>query len=102
MRDRRFEARTALARDQLLLEQCYSQNFSYQEPCAFLPEFPHSSNQGFYSLTLKIAGSKQYTLVARPIGVQAPDVLCAAFFVNQAHVKSAVDATGMQRKECWI
>lgn len=101
LKSRRSDAIAALAQDQITLERCYSQNFSYNAPCGSLPAFPQISSQGFYSITLTNLGATTYTLTATPIGGQAEDTTCASMTVNQANVKTAVDSGGTAQTVCW-
>ena len=100
LRSRRADAIAALSQDQILLERCYAQNFSYTG-CASLPGFPHNSTQGFYSISLSSLGSTNYSLTATPIGSQAQDTTCASMSVNQANVRTASDSSSTAQSVCW-
>jgi type IV pilus assembly protein PilE len=101
LKSRRSDALATLAQDQIMLERCYAQNFSYSQPCNSLPAFPQISAQGFYSITLTNLGATTYTLTATPIGSQTEDTTCAGMTVDQANVKTAVDADGNAETSCW-
>ncbi|MCE0724629.1 MULTISPECIES: type IV pilin protein [Legionella] len=101
LKSRRSDAMATLAQDQIILERCYSQNFSYNAPCASLPPFPQTSAQGFYSITLSNVGATTYTLTATPIGSQAEDETCASMTVDQSNAKTAVDSSGIAQTICW-
>lgn len=100
-RSRRADGLAALTQIQLVLERCYSQNFSYSAPCGALPTFPTNSPQNFYSIGIANLGASTYTLTATAQGVQARDTICARMSVNQANVKTAVDSVGTAQAVCW-
>lgn len=101
LKSRRSDAMAALAQDQIILERCYTQNFSYNAPCGSLPAFPQTSAQGFYSITLTNVGPTTYTLTATPIGSQTEDTTCASMAVDQSNAKTAVDSSGTAQTICW-
>ncbi|HIE3607948.1 TPA: type IV pilin protein [Legionella anisa] len=101
LKSRRSDAMATLAQDQLILERCYSQNFSYNAPCGSLPAFPQTSAQGFYSIVLSNVGATTYTLTATPIGSQAENTTCASMTVDQSNAKTAVDSSGTAQTICW-
>lgn len=101
LKSRRSDAIATLAQDQITLERCYSQNFSYNAACGSLPAFPQRSAQGFYSITLTNLGPTSYTLKATPIGSQTEDTTCASMTVDQANTKTAVDSSGTAQTICW-
>ncbi|MFA6303426.1 MAG: type IV pilin protein [Legionella sp.] len=101
LKSRRSDAMTTLSQDQIMLERCYSQNFSYNAACPSLPAFPQTSLQGFYQITISGLSASGYTLTAVPIGAQAKDTTCASMTVNQANVKTASNAGGTSQTECW-
>ncbi len=101
LKSRRSDAIATLAQDQITLEQCYSQNFSYNAPCDSLPAFPQTSAQGFYNISLSNVGSTTYTLTATPIGSQAKDTTCVNMTVDQSNAKTAVDSSGTTQTICW-
>ncbi|KTD61118.1 type IV pilin protein [Legionella spiritensis] len=100
-RSRRTDAMTALATDQVILERCYAQNFSYNQACGAMPAFPHASTQGFYTITISNLGPTTYTLTATPTGAQASDTTCSSFSVDQANTRTAVDNGGTAQTSCW-
>lgn len=101
MKSRRADAQQTLAQDQLILERCYSQNFSYNAACGALPAFPQASTQGFYSIAITNLGASTYTLTATPVGAQAQDTTCSSMSVNQANVRTASDAGAAAQSVCW-
>jgi type IV pilus assembly protein PilE len=101
LKSRRTDAMTALTQDQIILERCYSQNFSYNAPCGALPAFPQSSQQNYYSISISNLSATTYTLTATPIGTQTKDTDCASMSVNQANAKTAVDNSGTAQTKCW-
>ncbi|BCA94486.1 type IV pilin [Legionella antarctica] len=101
LRSNRVDALQTLAQDQLILERCYSQNFSYNTACGALPAFPQASTQGFYSIAISNTGPTTYTLTATPVGNQVEDTTCASISVNQANVRTATDTSGTAQPRCW-
>lgn len=101
MRSRRADALQTLSQDQLILERCYSANFSYNAACGALPAFPQASTQGFYSIAISNRSASTYTLTATPVGTQVEDTTCASIMVNQANVKTATDSSGTAQTVCW-
>lgn len=101
LRTHRADALSTLAQDQVLLERCYSQTFSYSGACASLPNFPQTSNQGYYTINLSNLSTSSYTLTAVPKGNQTKDTTCANFTVNQANVRTASDNSGNAQTSCW-
>lgn len=100
-KSRRSDAMGALTQDQLILERCYSQNFSYATACAALPAFPQTSQQGFYVINITNLTASTYTLTATPTGVQADDTKCASISITQANIKTAFDSSAAAQNECW-
>jgi len=98
---RRSDAMSALTQMQMILERCYSQNFSYAAACGAIPALPQNSQQNFYSIDVANLGATTYTITATPSGNQAQDIKCASMTVNQANVKSAVDSGGAAAPLCW-
>ncbi|MDI1353222.1 MAG: type IV pilin protein [bacterium] len=98
---RRLDAIASLSQTQIILERCYSLNFSYSAACASLPAFPLTSPQGFYRTTISNLTTSTYTLTAVPIGTQVNDNTCATMTLNQANVKTGADATGTTQTICW-
>lgn len=101
LQSRRTDAFSIMAQDQIILERCYAQNFSYNGTCAALPPFPQTSPQGFYTISISNLGTTSYTLTATPLGNQAKDTTCASLSVNQANVKTATDSSGGAQSTCW-
>ncbi|PFH11994.1 type IV pilus assembly protein PilE [Collimonas sp. PA-H2] len=101
LHSRRADALTALSQDQVIVERCYAQNFSYSQACAALPTFPLASPQGFYSVALSNLTATTYTLSATSIGSQTKDTKCASLTVDQANQKSAQDSSGNAQTVCW-
>lgn len=100
-RSHRSDALAALSQIQLILERCYSQNFSYSVACTAKPSFPFTTPQGFYSINVSNLGTSSYTLTATPIGMQVKDTTCSSISVNQANVRTATDNTGVSQSVCW-
>ncbi len=46
-KSRRTDAMAILSQDQIIMERCYSQNFSYSAACGSRPSFPQTSQQNF-------------------------------------------------------
>jgi type IV pilus assembly protein PilE len=101
LKARRSDALATLAQDQITLERCYAQNFSYNQACGSLPTFPQTSPQGYYTITLTNLGATTYTLTAKPVGGQTEDTTCASFSVDQANAKTATDSSGTAQSVCW-
>ncbi|MBL7480396.1 type IV pilin protein [Legionella bononiensis] len=100
-KSRRADALAILTQDQIILERCYSQNFSYLAACGAKPTFPQTTPEGFYSINVSNLTATTYTLTATPLGSQIQDTKCASMSVNQANVKTAVDSTATAQTECW-
>lgn len=98
---RRSDALAILSQDQLILERCYSQNFSYSAACGALPSFPQVTPEGFYTINISNLTATTYTLTATPLGLQVRDTKCATMSVNQANVKTASDSSATAQSECW-
>ena len=102
LKSHRTEAQAALTQIQMILEDCYAQNFSYIETCPSLPAFPKSSDQKNYSITLSNLSRTTYTLTASSIGNQKKDTDCARFTVSEDHVKTSRDSSGIKQDHCWL
>ncbi|WP_298623636.1 type IV pilin protein [uncultured Legionella sp.] len=100
-KSRRTDALAILTQDQIIMERCYSQNFSYVAACSAMPTFPQTTPEGFYSINISNQTATTYTLTATPQGNQANDTTCASMSINQANVKTATDATATAQTECW-
>ncbi len=100
-RSHRSDALATLSQTQLILERCYSQNFSYSAACTGLPTFPFNSPQNFYTITISNLSASTYTLTATAQGTQIKDTTCASMSVNQANVKTAVNSGGVTQTVCW-
>jgi type IV pilus assembly protein PilE len=101
MQARRTDARTSLTLDQTIIERCYAQNFSYSATCTAMPTYSHTSQQGFYSISISNLTATTYTLTATATGQQVKDTLCASFSVNQTNQKTALDNAGAAQATCW-
>lgn len=101
LKSHRADALATLAQDQIILERCYAQNFSYNQACASLPSFPQTSAQGYYQITLTNLGATAYTLTATAVRGQTEDTPCTSFTVDQANVKTAMDSSGSAQNSCW-
>ena len=97
MKSRRSDAWVALLQNQINLEHCYAQTFSYQKECNSLSKV---SPQGHYRIELTNKGPTTYTLTATPLGGQREDTSCAIMSINQANSKTALDASGTLQNTC--
>lgn len=100
-KSRRADGLSTLTQDQIIMERCYAQNFSYNAACTAMPAFPQTSPQGFYSIALTNLSATTYTLTATPLGTQVKDTTCATMSVNQANVKTASDSSAVATTKCW-
>ncbi|KTD56420.1 type IV pilin protein [Legionella shakespearei] len=98
---RRSDAQAILSQDQLIMERCYAQNFSYSAACGARPSFPQITPEGFYTINISNLTATTYTLTATPLGAQLKDTKCATMSVNQANVKTAADSGATSQTECW-
>ncbi|MFI4918516.1 MAG: type IV pilin protein [Legionellales bacterium] len=101
LKTRRSDAMAILTQDQIILERCYSLNFSYNTACSALPAFPQASAQGFYSIAISNLSASTYTLTATPVGSQIADTTCASMTVDQVNVKTAANSSGTVQTVCW-
>lgn len=101
LKSRRVDALATLIQDQIILERCFSQHFSYIADCSSFPVFPHVTPEGFYSINISRLTVTTYTLTATPIENQLKDARCAHMTVNQANVKTGQDSTANATTECW-
>ena len=102
-RSHRSDALSTLSQLQLILERCYSQNFSYNAACTARPAFPLTSPQNFYTINIANLGTSTYTLTATPApgSSQIRDTTCASMSVNQANVRTATNTGGVAQAACW-
>lgn len=100
-KSRRTDAQAILSQDQLIMERCYSQNFSYSAACVARPAFPQVTPAGYYTINISNLTATTYTLTATPLGPQLKDTTCATMSVNQANVKTAADSGATSQSECW-
>ncbi|RUR06995.1 type IV pilin protein [Legionella sp. km772] len=100
-RSHRSDAFASLSQIQLVLERCYSQNFSYTAACTAKPTFPLNSPQNYYTINISNLGTSTYTLTATTRGAQLRDTTCAQMSVNQANVRTAVNNAGVTQTSCW-
>lgn len=96
----RADAIATLTQDQVLLERCYAQSFTYVG-CASVPAFPQTSTQGFYSISLSNLTATTYTLTATPVGPQVRDKICATMSIDQSGQKTAANNAAVSQTECW-
>lgn len=101
LKSQRSDARAALVQVQITLEHCYAENRSYNQACTSLANFPKTSAQGYYQISLTQLAASAYTLTATAVGGQMQDTACARFSVDQANVQTAVDASGAAQSRCW-
>ncbi len=97
----RKDALTTLMQLQLIFEQCYSTHHSYKITCPLLPIFPYNSEQNYYSINCTQQEDNSYILIATAQQEQMNDTACAQISINQAQVKTAVDAFGKESAACW-
>lgn len=100
-RSHRSDGLASLSQVQLIMERCYSQNFSYVAACTARPVFPLNSPQNFYTINISNLGATTYTLTATPRGAQVRDTTCATLSVNQANVRTATNTGGVAQAACW-
>ena len=101
LKSHRADALNALSQNQVILERCYAQNFSYLQACASLPAFPLASPQAYYTITLPVQTATAFTLTATAIGTQVQDTSCATLSVDQANQQTAFDTGGAAQTVCW-
>ncbi|MDY7546200.1 type IV pilin protein [Glaciimonas sp. CA11.2] len=101
LKSHRADALNALSQNQVILERCYAQNFTYNQACASLPAFPLASPQAYYTITLPIQTATAFTLTATAIGTQVQDTSCATLSVDQANQQTAFDNGGTAQTVCW-
>ena len=101
LKSHRADAIATLNQDQIILERCYAQNFSYNAACASLPAFPQLSTQQYYTINISNITATTYTLTATPTGQQIKDTLCASISTDQANQKTATDNAGNSQPSCW-
>lgn len=92
---RRADATTSLSNFAQGLERCYAQFYDYTN--ANCPQFPATSQQGYYNVTAAVAKST-YTLTAKPVagGQQAGDSTCASFTISSTGSTGSSPGT-----TCW-
>lgn len=101
LKSHRADALSALSQNQVILERCYAQNFSYSQACASLPAFPLASPQAYYTITLPVQTATAFTLTATAVGTQAQDTTCTTLSVDQANQQTAFDNAGAAQTVCW-
>ncbi|MCX7117850.1 MAG: prepilin-type N-terminal cleavage/methylation domain-containing protein [Legionellales bacterium] len=95
LKSHRADAMSTLAQDQVILETCYSQTFTYNGACGALPTFPKTSPKGYYTITLTNQAATTYTLTATTTGTQTPDTHCTTMSIDQANQQTATNT------DCW-
>ena len=95
LKSHRSDAMSSLAQDQTSIERCYAQTFSYSASCTAFPVFPHSSPQGYYTISLTNQTATSYTLTATSKGTQTRDTTCTTMSLNQTGAKTATST------KCW-
>lgn len=99
----RTDAIRTMTNDAQALERCYSQTFTYAG-CTAAPAGTANSAQGYYSVTIVIAGSfASYTITAVPIAPsQLADDSCATFTLNSAGSQGATSSSHSDTTAtCW-
>ena len=96
----RSDAMSTLTQDQIILERCYAQSFSYVG-CSSLPAFPQASPQGFFSIAVSNLTASTYTLTATAAGSQVRDTTCRTMALDQANQKTAANSSGTAQTACW-
>ena len=95
LKSHRSDAMSTLAQDQTSIERCYAQTFSYSAACNSLPPFPHTSPQGYYTISLTNQTATTYTLTATTTGAQTRDTTCTTMSINQSGAKTGTSTS------CW-
>jgi len=95
LKSHRSDAIASLLYYQAILERCYSENFSYAEPCKNLPNFPINSSKGYYQINLSNLTATTYLFTAQAIGRQNLDKNCINISIDENHHKIST------RNTCW-
>lgn len=95
-KSRRADAAVGLFNVAQQLERCFSQFNAYDNAACVIPA---SSPEGYYSIVAAPLAQAAFVLTATPVGPQAADAgKCATLTLNQAGVRGATGALGM---DCW-
>ncbi|WP_022976110.1 type IV pilin protein [Nevskia ramosa] len=98
-KSRRTDARIALIELAQTLERCQTQFGRYDDSACVIVS-PQDSADHRYSVTV-VRDASSYTLSATAQGVQADDLICRSFSLNQLAERSAVDSSGAATSACW-
>lgn len=98
-KSRRTDARIALTELAQTLERCQTQFGRYDDSACAVAS-PQDSADHRYSVTV-VRDATSYTLSATAQGVQADDLVCRSFSLNQLGERSAVDSSGVATGTCW-
>ena len=101
LKSHRADAQAALTLDQIILERCYTHNFSYDSECPELVNFPHHSAQGYYTIVLSRLTPTTYQLTATPVASQKADQICSSFTIDESNRKVAMNSAGISQPDCW-
>ncbi len=98
----RTDATRTMTLDAQGLERCYSQNFTYVG-CTNPPAGTALTPQGYYSVTIAIAGASAYTITATPAAApQTSDSACATFTLDNTGLQFAADSGATPNTQtCW-
>jgi len=98
MRARRTDATRALTEAASAMERYFSQNQRYTS-ADLAAIYADTSPDGYYALTLNVAGPNAYTITATRQGSQTHDTGCGNFTINQASQRTV--SGSLTPKECW-
>lgn len=92
---RRADAQAELLNSAQLLERCFTTENSYVgDSC---PNFPRSSEDGFYEITAPTLSATEFKLVATPQGAQSQDGGCTQLSIDQLGRKKSIGTAD----DCW-
>ena len=101
LKSHRADARSALILDQIILERCYTHDFSYSGDCPELANFPHLSSRGYYMVAVSGLTPATYQLTATPTASQQADKVCSSFTIDESNRKVAINNAGISQPDCW-
>lgn len=97
---RRLEAATALTKLALAMENYHSQYQSYQHATLKEMGFSEFTGKKQYQLSIPLAKTEEYVLMATPVGDEAQkDSMCGALVLN-AWGEKKITGSG-QVEDCW-
>ena len=101
LKSHRSDAENLLTTDSQILERCYTQYFSYDNPASCAAMMASSTQYGYYTLTSTIT-TNAYSLTATAIGNQLKDSDCKTFSIDQTGNKTATTSSGAANNAtCW-